>query len=454
MDKRNLADPMAFLWPWWKAKDAGRGDHTGINTTVGNTKASPRNVHIFPALPLEIIHRILKEACEWPLRRAERQMLAAASLVCKSWLPLAQHLLYLSVTVLQYSPAYIFRSPGTFTTEALLQRSHLLGFTQSLSIHVHDISTATLPPFPEDDGPEGSRECVRIPEFFFLFAHTPQLRYVELSVDLAQTNLNIGQFGPHILGWLSSLVLPIEALDFDDWGLFHSTFVYDLVCIWPTIRALRVFTRPNELPLEKPITNLRELKLPIPSLAAAVIEWLLPPPPPNEQPNLQFLELYDISAEARAALSVHGPSVSTLTLWCQPAFEIAHLFTKLEELVIAGPLWRSPLSAFPKTLKHIRIRVPGFMSNSAVPAVARMLPMLPDLRVLSIENGLTSNEHYPDLQEACETHRVEILVNSVDSSGRRVRWTAFPDNTRSPNSLLGIEDSEKGVRCDAYQFVD
>ncbi|KAH9002479.1 hypothetical protein EDB86DRAFT_2827416 [Lactarius hatsudake] len=199
MDKRNLADPMALLWPWWKAKEAGRGDHAVINTTpVGNTKASPWNVHIFPTLPSEIIDRILREACEWPLRRAERQMLTAASLVCKSWLPLAQHLLYRSVTVLQYSPAaYISRSPGTFTTEALLQRSHLLRFTRSLSIHVLGKSTATLPPFSEDDAPEGSRECVRIPDFFFLFAHTPQLRYVELSMDLAQKN--IGPFEPHIL---------------------------------------------------------------------------------------------------------------------------------------------------------------------------------------------------------------------------------------------------------------
>ncbi|KAH8982820.1 hypothetical protein EDB92DRAFT_1892895, partial [Lactarius akahatsu] len=291
-------------------------------------------------------------------------MLTAASLVCKSWLPLAQHLLYRSVTVIQYSPAHILRIPGTFTTEALLQRSHLLGFTRSLSIHVHGRSTATLPPFSEDDGPEGSREYVRIPEFFFLFAHTPQLRYVELSVDLAQTNLNIGQFGPHILGWLSSLVLPIEALDFDDWGLFHSTFVYDLVCIWPTIRALRVFTRYDGLPLERPSINLRELKLPIPSLAAAVIEWLLPPPPPNEQPNLQFLELYDISAEARAALSVHGPNVSTLTLWCQPAFEIARLFTKLEELVIAGPLWRSLRIRLEDKLRHNSLSVSQVLGQS------------------------------------------------------------------------------------------
>ncbi len=372
---------------------------------------------------MEIIDRILREACEWPLSLsgAERQVLIASTLVCKSWFPVARHLLYYSVIV-ENSCTYASRNPGTFLPEALLQQSHLLEFTRSLSIRVLGRSTATLPLFSEDDAPDGSREYVRIPDFFSLFAHTPRLRYLKLSVDFARDN--IGPFEPHILDWLSSLALPIEALDFDDWGLFNSVFVYDLVCIWPTIQALRVVTRYNGLPLERPSISLRELRLPTTSLAATVIEWLLPPPQPNKQSNLRFLELYEIPEEARTVLSVHGPSVSALTLRRQPAFEIAHLFTTLEELVIAGSFWRSPLPAFPTTLKHIRIRVPAFMSKSAVPAIARMLPMLPDLRVLSIEKALTANEHYPDLQEACVTHRVEILVEipvyPVDSSGRRV----------------------------------
>ncbi|KAH9062315.1 hypothetical protein EDB87DRAFT_1821308 [Lactarius vividus] len=430
MDKRNLGDPMVMvlLWPWWKAKKVGRGKHTDIDTTVDRVtdarslaltniiisfheqqKASPRNIHILPALPLEIVDSILREACEWPLRRAERQILTSTSLVCK----------------------YCIALPTSLGVPEHLKRKHfssdLIFWGPPGRFPFTSLANPRQPsrPFPKTMLQRG-------------------LRYVELSVDLAQKS--IGPFEPHILGWLSSLVLPIEVLNFDDWGLLHSTFVYDLVGIWPTIRALRVLTRSNGLLLERPSINLRELKLPTPSLATAVIEWLLPPPPPNEQSNLQFLELYNIADGARTALSVHEPSVSTLTLWRRPAFEIGHLFTKLEELVIAGPLWRSTLSAFPKTLKHIRIHVPGFMSDSAVPAVARMLPTLPDLRVLSIENGLTSNEHYPDLQEACETHRVEIL-----------RWTAFLDNTHAPNSLLGIEDSEKGVRpsgCDAYQLAN
>ena len=343
-------------------------------------------------------------------------MLIAGALVCKSWLPLAQRLLYHSLIV-ENSLADASRNPGTFLPEVLLHRSHLLGFTRSLTIRVLNEFTVTLPLFSEDDAPERSRECVRIPDFFFLFAHTPQLRHLELAVDRAQNK--IGPFEHHVLDWLSSLVLPIEALDLRYEMPFGSTLVYDLVGIWQTIRALSVLAGHIVLPPERLSINLHQLRLFDPC-SATVIKWFLPPPPPNEQSNLQFLELYEIPEEALPVLSIHGPSVSTLTLTCQPAFEISHLFTKLEELVILGRFWSSPLRAFPRTLKHIRLHFPDFMSDSALAAIAQVPPILPDLRVLSIENALTSNKYYPDLQEACETHRVEILVYSVDSSGRAV----------------------------------
>jgi hypothetical protein len=213
-------------------------------------------------------------------------------------------------------------------------------------------------------------------------------------------------------------VLPIEALDVEIWQIFNirSSFVYDLVGIWPTIRALRMCTIEKSGPLpERPSISLHELRLPH-IRSAAVIEWLLPPPPPNQQSNLLFLELGDITEEVRAVLSVHGPSVSTLALVFQPEFEIACLFPRLEELVIMGPFWKSPLPAFPKTLKHIRL-VGGHLSTRAT-AVAQVVPILPELRMISIEKEFTSYEHYLDLQEVCEAHRVEILVNSLDSSGR------------------------------------
>jgi hypothetical protein len=152
-------------------------------------------------------------------------------------------------------------------------------------------------------------------------------------------------------------MLPIEALDIDLWQFFElrPTFVCDIVGIWPTIRALRFCTIQNNGPLpERPSIILRELRLPH-IQPATVLERLLPPPPPNQQSNLLFLELADITEEARAVLSVHGHSVSTLALLTQPSFEIAQLFPRLEELVIMDPFWRSPFPAFPRTLKHIRL---------------------------------------------------------------------------------------------------
>jgi hypothetical protein len=367
---------------------------------------------------LEIIDVILREACnlKYPLNREERQVLTACTLVCKSWLPLAQYLLYYSVIVKTGSRRdYPPRIPGTFRPKALLRRSHILKFTRSLSIHVRGEYKATLP-LSSEDFPKGSRKHVRIPDFFFSLAHTPQLRYLNLSVHWAEQN--ICPFEPHIKAWLSSIALPIEALDMDVRHL-RSSFVYDLVGIWPTIQALRLSTIENiGLLPEKPSIRLRELRLPH-IYSVLVIKWLLPPPPPNEQSSLRFLELEDITEEARAVLSVHGHSVSTLTLVEQPSFEFAHLFTMLEELVIKSPFWWTPLPEFPRTLKHIMLDR-DYVSARVTTLVAQMIPILPDLRAISIEEKVTADEKYPDLQEVCKAHRVEILVYSFDSSGREV----------------------------------
>ena len=237
---------------------------------------------------------------------------------------------------------------------------------------------------------------------------------------------NIYPFEPHIQDWLSSIVLPIEVLDIDVWHI-RSAFVYGLVGIWPTVRALRLSTieNPGLLP-EKPSISLRELRLPH-MYSVPVIEWLLPLPLLNEHSNLRFLELENITEEAYAVLSVHGHSVSSLTLINQPSFEFAHLFTRLEELVMDNPFWRNPLPALPRTLKHIMLDR-NYVSPNLAAAIVQLVSTLPDLRVISIEKKCTANEYYPDLQEVCKAHRVEILVRSSDSSGREV-VSAF----QSPN---------------------
>ena len=279
------------------------------------------------------------------------------------------------------------------------------------------------PLFSENDSPKGRRKSIQIPAFFFLLAHTPRLRYLKLDGE----PMKIAKKA-HILDWLSSLMLPIEVLDISNEDLFPPTFVDDLLGIWPTVRALRAFESCRGPPPGRASISLRELRLDAISAIVTAIEQLLPPPPPNEQSILQFLRLYAIPEEARAMLSVHGPSVSTLTLALQPSFEIAHVFTKLEELVIAGPIWVGPLSTFPRTLKHIRLQLLDaglsyiFMhfSRRFVAAITQELHMLPDLRLISIEKEFAASEHYPDLQKACETHKVEILISSSDSSGKPV----------------------------------
>ncbi|KAF8261767.1 hypothetical protein EI94DRAFT_1745192 [Lactarius quietus] len=162
-------------------------------------------------------------------------------------------------------------------------------------------------------------------------------------------------------------------------------------------------------------------------MATIILKWSLPPPHPNEQSYLRFLELEIIPEEARAVLSVHGPSVSTLTLYHQPRFEIDSLFTNLEELVIANPVWSSPLPAFPRTLKHIKVITGPFMPlDHVIALVAQVVPTLPNLRVISVEARFAANKHYLDLQEACQTQGVEILVHSSSVHPYHIEMGRFP----------------------------
>ena len=346
--------------------------------------------------------------------------MAACALVCKSWLPLARRFLYRSVTI-ETVPTYDSRLPGLLDPKELLQRPHLLRFTTSLSIYLRGQVPAT--PFSEDDSQKVGPK--RIPDLFLLFAHTPRLQHLTLVSYLRKEN--IGLFKPHILDWLSSLALPVEVLSICGG---RNTFVYDLVGIWPTIRVLDVNTNDNGNgpPPKRANIRLRELVFfgSYDALATATIEWLLPPPPPNEQSILRFLWLHNFPEEARAVLSVHGPSVSTLTLGYQPDFEIAHLFPNLEEIFLMS--WNSPLPAFPRTLKHIRLTFglvyADLSQDNVVLAVAQVVPTLPDLRMISMDKEFTANMHYPHFRGVCETRKVEILLAS-SSVDERLAVSAF-----------------------------
>ncbi|KAF8488501.1 hypothetical protein F5888DRAFT_1809652 [Russula emetica] len=363
-----------------------------------------------PALPLEIIHKIIRETCELPLRREDWQVLRACATVCKSWLPFARSLLYHSLTI-ENTRIDVSRTPGTLGPAVLLQRSYLLTSTRSLTVRVIDEFTTTRAIFAQD-GHCRYPECVSIPDFLSLLAHTPRLRSLSLSVFWSRENKC--SFESLILDWLSSLALPIEVLDLRYGKPVDSPLVCDLVRLWPTIRALRVRTDCDMSLPERPNTRLRELRLPVTSLAT-VIEWFLPPPSHRDRSNLRILELYEIPDGGRTLLSSHGPNVTSLTLTRQPASGLADLFTELEEFVIAGPFWSNPLPTLPKTLMHIRLQVHAFMSDSVLPAITTEVPSLSNLRLMSVEEALTTDKHYPSLQEACRAHGVEILVNPIDS---------------------------------------
>ena len=437
---------MTLVRRWFRTRSNGRSEPTDVKVGSKVGLATPVSIdtsHFFsrtlfffmqevsnsssgnvpPTLPLEIIHKIIRETCELPLRREDRQVVRACAITCKSWLPFARSLLYHSLTI-ENTRLDVSRTPGTLGPAVLLQRSHLLTFTRSLTVRVIDEFTSTRPIFAQD-GSCRYPGCVSIPDFLSLLAHTPRLRSLSLSVFWSRGNQC--SFEPLILDWLSSLALSIEVLDFR----YGSTLVYDLVRLWPTIRALRVPADYDMSLPERPSTCLRELRLPITSLAA-VIEWFLPPPSHHDRSSLRILELYEIPDGGRTLLSAHGPSVTSLTLTRQPASGLADLFTGLEEFVIAGPFWSCPLPTLPKTLMHIRLQVHAFMSDSVLPAITNEVRSLSNLRLISVEEALTTDKHYPSLQEACRAHGVEILVNPIDSS----RVVSKPEELHGLKTLI------------------
>jgi len=284
-------------------------------------------------------------------------------------------------------------------------------YTRSLAIRVIDECAETLSLSTGKGIPDEHPEYVRMVDFLSLLPYTPGLRKLHLSVVWSQKNRI--WFEPSILDWLSSLALPIEVLDLKYSKPLESPVAYDLVRLWPTIRALRVRTDYG-MPLpERPSTRLRELRLPITSLAA-VIEWFLPPIPRQDRSDLRVLELYEIPEDGHGLLSAYAPNVSSLTLSRQPATDLADLFTNLEEFVIAGPFWSSPLPTLPKTLMHIRLQVHAFISDSILPSITAAVQSLGNLRALTVEEALTTDKHYPTLQEACKGNGVEILVNPLN----------------------------------------
>ena len=89
------------------------------------------------------------------------------------------------------------------------------------------------------------------------------------------------------------------------------------------------------------------------------------------------------------------------------------------------------------------LRDSELMFKTFLLAIAQVVPMLPDLHILSVNKALTAQMHCPDLQQACETHKVEILVRSVNSYGSAVvsthqRFRLVYDDCHSLINVISI----------------
>ena len=264
--------------------------------------------------------------------------------------------------------------------------------------------------FFNDSTPEEHWGCLQFPNIFLLLPHMPWLQFLELTVHDVQKS--VCPLNPHLLDRLSTLLPPIEVLNIHDMHCFHSTLVYGLVGICPTIQALRLMfplPRHERLLPERPSISLGELRLQVPdNYLATEIKWFPLPPPPNEWSRLLFLELPQIPGKLLPMLSINGPSISSLRLTSLPEFKFAHLFTKLEELVImVRSRWTRPFPAFAAMRTCLNL------------LQLRLYMWFPDLHVLSIPEyfSFTAHRFYSDILHTCKTHKV-YTAHMQDSQSR------------------------------------
>ncbi len=146
--------------------------------------------------------------------------------------------------------------------------------------------------------------------------------------------------------------------------------VYDLVCVWPTIRALRVRTDHDMSLPERMHACLHELRLPITSLAI-VIEWFLPPSH-DDQSNLQILKLYQIPDGGRTMLSVKG-ALTTDKSYYHPILQEVREVHRVEILVnsINSSMTGTVVSK-PEELRSPTILIANYASPSTI-----SIPVLP-----------------------------------------------------------------------------
>ena len=373
-------------------------------------------------LPFELCIDIIEFIYYDPQGLVDYATLSACSQVCLSWTEPSQKLLFRWIDLTQDE----FRRYRSLMAQISL--SNARGKTLGSYIRVLDVSIGVV---------SSPQFGLRQHEFTRLILFCPHLYHLTLRSTLHK-------FDNDTMTVLQTIASPgngvhIRALYLSKCGR-QSPILYQFISVWPGIQFLRLAGRISAPPPPKPSRlQLRALVLSrgeeVPS---NTLDWLLS----NSEKSLQVLELWDEPGpRMKSLVARHGAHLRSLRMpsFNKAAAEVVRLCPKLEELalVIYHSSALAPLCDLPSSIEHLAFRNMGKRSLNR--PIINAIKTLPNLRVLTCDQGSQQQGDFTALQSACNIRTVDLRVD------RRSLWIVSNLNFLARMLLILDQDTHDPV---------
>jgi len=161
-------------------------------------------------------------------------------------------------------------------------------------------------------------------------------------------------------------------------------------------------------PPKLPEIKLHELMLFRSLIPSEFLAWLLS----DSDSSLQILELRDVPGQQiKRIMAEHGRCLQSLHLlrYNKDSADILRLCTLLEELVIFRIPTVIELRDLPPTIEHFSFRDPTNIGFHAL--ILPLIATLPNLRVVTVDENIRQDSHFPALWGTCVAKRVHLRVH-------------------------------------------
>ncbi|KAI0063152.1 hypothetical protein BV25DRAFT_1824714 [Artomyces pyxidatus] len=338
-----------------------------------------------PSLPEDVLIEIL----EWVYRASQTKKidyptLCAASLVCRSWQPLTQRLLFRRVQQ---------RHGDVHLLIDIFQQNRSLGqHVRALTVQSDNaLDTTTLLEF-----------CPYIIE---LKLKGPWSRSLSYRLD-------------HVTSRLRALDLHIAVLD-----VGHNLDVSALLQLWPSVQFLLLSSGYRRAWSHHPSTSLRGLKITATLFYSRVIDTIIP----SNLDTLREIEVDDdipfqpLTPPITRLLTRVGPRLTSLSGPYPPHVGLHEHLGSLEQVIFCA-LPNTPYT-FPKHVRHVgyhRHETGEPFEISELPKFLVALEILPHLQLVTVTRAL-QEDVLATLETMCRPRGVEFFVYPDAESFRRSR---------------------------------